>query len=236
MFGKVGYADVFVSEDADSYEMRVVATTTGTAATLTGKRVETYISKGKVVAGKYLPDTFIRIKKTTTKERNQTYNFDHDQQKVTLSQHEKKWVSRTKFDPVSFKLIKEDVKENSSSESIVADYNQNDVLSAYLNTRNNCNSDKKEYNLLAVGAHNDKKDITVSYLEGLEKANFASQFSKGIENIYKLHVEPIDKKDTIVDVLIAFDNDGHMKEALLGNVFWVGKIKATRVYHQVASK
>ncbi len=234
MFGKVGYADVSLTEQGDRYEMKVIATTTGTAATLTGKRVETYISNGKIASGKYLPETFVRIKKTTSKERVQTYHFDHNKQEVTLSQNEEKWVTQTKFDTVSFKLVKEDVKESSSSNSTLPNYNENDVLSAYLNTKQNCNADQKEYNLLAVGAHNDKKDITVSFLEGLHRTEVASSFSKDTGNIYNLHVEPIDKEDATVDVLIAFDNDGHMKEALLGNVFWIGEIKATRVYHQVA--
>ena len=234
MFGKVGYADVTLTERDGSYEMKVVATTTGTAATLTGKRVETYISGGKIVSGQYLPDTFVRIKKTTSIERVQTYHFDHNKQEVTLEQNEEKWITQTKFDTVSFKLIKEDVKESSSSNSVLPNYNRNDVLSAYLNTKQNCNTNQKEYNLLAVGAHNDKKDITVSFLEGLSRTEVASSFSKDTGNIYNLHVEPIDKEDTTVDVLIAFDNDGHMKEALLGNVFWIGEIKATRVYHQVA--
>lgn len=234
MFGKVGYADVLLSEEDGSYEMKVVATTTGTAATLTGKRIETYISRGKIISGQYLPDIFVRIKKTTSKERVQTYHFNHIKQEVTLEQNEEKWVTQTKFDTVSFKLVKEDIKKTSNSNSILPKYNKNDVLSAYLNTKYNCNTDQKEYNLLAVGAHNDKKDITVSFLEGLDRTEVASSFSKETGNIYKLHVEPIDKEDKIVDVLIAFDNDGHMKEALLGNVFWIGEVKATRVYHQVA--
>ena len=234
MFGKVGYADVTLSEDKDSYEMKVVATTTGTASTLTGKRIETYISKGKIISGQYQPDTFVRMKKTTRKERIQTYHFDHNKQEVILDQNEVKWITQTRFDTKKFKLVKEDVKDISNSRSVLSTYNNNDVLSAYLNTKQNCNTHQKEYNLLAVGAHNDKKDITVSFLEGLKKVEVASSFSKDIGNIYNLHVQPIDKDDTTVDVLLAFDNDGHMKEALLGNVFWIGEIKATRVYHQVA--
>ena len=236
MFGKVGYADVTLNEDAKHYEIKLVATTTGTAATLTGDRIETYISKGQRKEGKYIPDSFIKIKKTNRKERIQTYTFDHKEKKISLIEEQTKLVSGTNFDAVAFKLVKVDTTEHSTATSTLDSYNENDLLSAYLNTRQSCNAQQKEYSLLAVGAHNDKKDITLSFLDGLQKEVAEASFSDGTGNIYKLHVQPIDTEDTSVDVLIAFDNDGHMKEALLGDVFWVGEIKAERVYHHLSSK
>ncbi len=236
MFGKVGYADVTLSESDGKYEIRLVATTAGTAATLTAKRSDTFISKGRIIEGVYLPDTFVKIKKTTRNERIQTYSFDHINQKITLVQEESKWVSRSRFDPGSFKLLKEDVQELSTENSELESYNPNDLLSSYLNAKQSCNSGQKEYILSAVGAHNEKKDITLSFLDGLKKEKAAINFSDGSENIYSLHVQPIDKEEKAVDVLIAFDNDGHMQEALLGDVFWIGEIKAKRVYHQVTRR
>jgi len=236
MFGKVGYADVILAEDSKHYEMKLVAKTTGTAATLTGERVETYISKGQRKAGKYIPDSFVKIKKTNQKERIQTYLFDHETKTITLTEETNKWVSGTTFDPLSFKLVKTASKENSTSKSTLQTYNEDDVLSAYLNTKQSCNAQQKEHHLLAVGAHNDKKDITLSFLDGLQKTKAEASFSNDTGNIYKLHVKAIDNKDENIEVLIAFDNDGHMKEAMLGDVFWIGEIKARRVYHHVSSR
>jgi len=236
MFGKVGYADITLKEDSGHYEMRLVARTTGTAASLTGDRVETYISKGQRKAGKYIPDSFVKIKKTNQKERIQTYLFDHEAKTITLSEETDEWINGTTFDPITFKLVKTSTKDHSSSESTLQTYNEDDVLSAYLNTKQSCNAKKKEHHLLAVGAHNDKKDITLSFLDGLQKTKAEASFSDDIGNVYELHVKPIDKKDESIDVLIAFDNDGHMKEAVLGDVFWIGEIKARRVYHHVSSR
>ena len=81
MFGKVGYADVTLKKDENSYEMMLVAITTGTAATLTGKRVDTFISKGRIVEGRYLPQSFVKIKKTTREEKipvSYTHNRAHE--------------------------------------------------------------------------------------------------------------------------------------------------------------
>lgn len=236
MFGKVGYADVTLNEDAKHYEMKLIAKTTGTAATLTGDRIETYISKGQRKEGRYIPDSFTKIKKTNREERIQIYTFDHRDKKITLSEEKTKLVSGTKFDTVAFKLVKVDTQEHSTETSTLDSYNENDLLSSYLNTRQSCNAQQKEYSLLAVGAHNDKKDITLSFLDGLQREAAESSFSDNTGNIYKLHVQPVDKEDKSIDVLIAFDNDGHMKEAFLGDIFWVGEIKAERVYHRLSSR
>ena len=236
MFGKVGYADVTLAQNGSAYEIKLVAQTTGTAATLTGERVDTYISRGHVLNERFIPDLFIKIKKTTRTERIQTYHFDHLNKEITLVKEESKWVSQSSFDPISFKIVKNDIKKNSSEKSKLDDYNADDVLSSYLNAVKSCNSDLKEYTLLAIGAHNKEKDVTLSFLDGLKRENVVSSFSEDTGNIYKLHVESINKEDETVDVLIALDNDGHMKEAVLGDVFWIGEVKAKRVYHQVTSK
>ena len=236
MFGKVGYADLTFNETRDRYEMKLVAKTTGTAATLTGERMETYISKGSVVSGRYLPDTFIKIKKTTSMERVQTYHFDHIKQEITLKEDKTEWVSGSEFDPIAFKIVKQNLQQSSSMSSVLQTYNENDILSSYLNTKQRCNAEKKEYDLHAVGAHNDEKEITLSFLDGLKRTQAASSFSKDTGNIYNLHVQALDKEDTTVDVLIAFDNDGHMKEAVLDDLFWVGEIKAKREYHRVTQR
>ena len=236
MFGKVGVADINLQTQGEKYEMRVKATLTGTAASLTGNRVESYISKGSIVEGHYLPDTFTKIKKTTRLERVQVYTFNHEDKTVSLIEKKSEWVSSSKFDPIAFKLIKKEVQEFSKEESVLPQYTGQDVLSSYLNTVHTCNAKNKRYDLVAIGAHNDDTDVTLSFLEGLDREAIASSFSNDIGNIYNLHVQPINKDEKTVDVHIAFDNDGHMKEAVLGNVFWIGEITAKRTYHQVTQK
>jgi uncharacterized protein DUF3108 len=236
MFVKVGYADVTLEENATHYDMRLVAKTTGTAAALTSNRVETYISKGQHKAGRYIPDSFVKIKKTDREERIQSYTFDHHKKKIVLTEEKNTLVSGTQFDTATFKLVKVEEEEHSTDTSTLPTYNEDDLLSAYLNTKQSCNAQQKEHTLFAVGAHNDKKDITLSFLDGLQKRKAEADFSDDSENIYNLHVKPIGKEDESIDVLIAFDNDGHMKEAFLGDVFWIGEIKAQRVYHRLSSR
>lgn len=233
LFDHVGYADVTLKEDGKNYEIKLVAHTIGAAATLLSNRVETFISKGKIINGRYVPDSFVKIKETTRKSKHQTYYFDHNKKEIRLVEEKTKLVGRPTFDSSTFEFTYKDVKEVSKEEKIEDEYMDSDALSTYLNTKTNCNAKQKNYKLFAVGAHNDKNSVLVSYLEGKDKNSAISKFSTIEQDIYNLRVEPFDKRDRIVDVLVAFDADGHMKEAFMGEVFWVGKITAKRVYHKI---
>ena len=63
-----------------------------------------------------------------------------------------------------------------------------------------------------------------------------ANFSKDIGKVCNLNVTPYDKDDTIIDILIAFDKNGQMKEAVLGDIFWIGKITAHRVSENLSCK
>ncbi len=235
LLGNVGYADVTLRESGDTYEIKLVANTIGVAAALLKDRVETFTSRGRVVDGRYVPDIFTASKVTTKRSRVQTYYFDHEKKEIKLIEEKTKLMNKTRFDPKTFKVRSEEINENSVEETILDVYKDADVLSSYLNTKTTCNSEQKFYKLIAVGAHDEKNNITVSCLKGLEREEAILNFSDGIQDIYNLNVEPFDKDDEIVDVLVAFDNDGLLKEALLGEIFWVGKITAKRVYHKISS-
>jgi hypothetical protein len=236
MFGKVGVADIALHEDKSSYEITLSAKLIGTAASLTGNRVETYISKGKIIEGQYIPDTFKKI--TTSDELNEelVYNFNHATQTVNLDTKTVETIKGTSFDAMSFKIIETKEVKKSSSTEVLENYVSSDILSSYLNTRKSCNALHTNYDLVAIGARNDRNNITVSFLDSLQKADVKKSFSADIGNIYNLNVKPLDKDNTTVNILMAFDNDGLMKEAVLGDAFWIGEIRAKRVYHDVASK
>lgn len=236
MFGKVGYADFNVTDKGDRYEAKLSAIMVGIAATLTGNWVETFTSYGRIVDGKYVPDMFIKTKSQTRKSRVQTYLFNHEKKEVKLIEKKTKVVSHAKFDTTDFQIYYEDKNETSHKEKILETYIGDDSISSYLNTKFTCNESNKVSELIAIGAHNDENNVTLSYLDGEEKQLAMQNFSEGIDTIYNIHVDPFDEDDEIVDVLVAFDEDGYMKEALLGEVFWIGKITAQRVEHNVTKR
>ncbi len=229
MFGQVGYSDFTLKEDGDSYEATTSAVMIGVAATLTGNWVETFLSKGKIVDGKYVPESFVKTKSRTGKKRVQTYYFDHNKKEIKVIEDKTKTVSHTKFDNTKFKICYEDVNETSHKESTLDFYVPDDSLSSYLNTKLYCNPEIKTHKILAIGAHNDENNVTLSYLEGQEKESAKLNFSPKIKHIYNIHVEPHDTDDEIVDVQVAYADDDYMQEAIMGEVFWIGKITANRV-------
>ncbi|MFA5461149.1 MAG: DUF3108 domain-containing protein [Sulfurimonas sp.] len=170
LFQKVGYADVLFIEDGQNYEIKLIATTIGAAATLLKHRTETFTSKGKIIDGRYVPDVFIKTKETTKRSRTQTYYFNHV---------------------------------------------------------------KREYQLYAIGANNDKNSILVSCLDK-NKGSEISSLQRS-DYLYNLNIEPFEKSDSIVDVLVALDSDGMLKEAYMDDLFWIGKISAKRVHHKVTN-
>ncbi|HUH42089.1 MAG TPA: DUF3108 domain-containing protein [Sulfurimonas sp.] len=226
LFQKVGYADVLFIEDGQNYEIKLIATTIGAAATLLKHRTETFTSKGKIIDGRYVPDVFIKTKETTNRSRTQTYYFNHEKREIKLIKEQTKLVRKSTFS------LKTKTK-SSREEKIEDEYIQDDSLSVYLNTRANCNNKKREYQLYAIGANNDKNSILVSCLD----KNKGSEISSLQESdyLYNLNVEPFDKSDSIVDVLVALDSDGMLKEAYMDDIFWVGNIRAKRVHHKVTN-
>ncbi|MDF1879784.1 DUF3108 domain-containing protein [Sulfurimonas sp. MAG313] len=234
LFGSVGYSDVVIEDDGKTYSMSVTATTTGTAAVLSGNRMETYISKGKIVNGKYLSDSFYKYRKTTRKETIQTYTFNHEKEEITLRIQRSKWVKSSHFDPIVFKLIKTQEQEHSDENSSLDIYTSQDIFSSYLNALNSCNAENKVYELIAVGAHNHKKSVTIFFLQKKEKQKALELLDTDITDIFRLHIQPFSKDDTMMDILIGLDAAGHVKKAILGNVFWIGEVTSTRVSYTIA--
>jgi hypothetical protein len=236
LFEYVGYAEVDFKQDGKNYEIKLKATTKGMAATLLSERVETFISRGRVVNAKYIPDVFVKIKETAKKSRTQTYYFNHEKKEIKLIEEKTKLVSKPSFDPSTLNISFKEVKESSKEEKIEDEYVENDSLSIYLNARINCNAKNRFYNIFAVGAHNDKNDVMLSYLQEDEKEKAKLNFIDSLEHLYNLNVKPFDKSDSVVDVLVSLDSDGFMKEAFMDEVFWIGKIRAKRVFHKITQK
>lgn len=235
MFGHVGYADFTLSENGNEYEAKLVAKTIDIAATLLKNRIETFTSRGKIINGIYTPSVFIKTKDTTKRKRIQTYSFDQNNKEVKLVEEKTKTVNKTRFDTESFQFVTREVEQKSRKEEILERFIGNDTLSAYLNSKHGCSFGEKNHAIFAIGAHNDKNNVSYQCLEGKTKETALLNFSNGVQDVYNLHVEPLDKDDTVVDALVAYDSDGFLKEGLLDEIFWVGKIVAVRVSHQISN-
>ena len=233
LFGHVGYCDVHIKEDGKNYEINVVAQTIDAAALLLQGRVESFQSKGIIKDGRYIPKVFIKTKKTTKRTRVQTYTFNHEKKEVLLVEEKIKLVNKTRFDSQNFRLVTREVEEKSRKDELLDPFVADDTLSIYLGSRYGCDGMEKKHPIFAVGAHNDKNNIHYECLESKKKATAQQKLQSNKGNVYNLHVEPLDKNDNVVDVVLAYDKDGLLQEGLMDEIFWVGSMRAIRVSHKI---
>lgn len=233
LFGHVGYCDVFIKEDGSTYEIKATAQTIDAAALLLQDRVETFESRGIIKNGKYIPNIFIKTKKTTKRTRVQTYTFNHAKKEVLLVEEKVKVVNKTRFDSQDFKFVTREVEEKSKKEELLDPYVADDTLSIYLNSRHGCDGAQKKHPIFAVGAHNDKNKIHYECLTDKRKTAAQQKLKGDTHIVYNLHVEPFDKDDKVVDTLFVYDKDGLLQEGLMDEIFWVGSMKAVRVSHKI---
>lgn len=233
LFGNVGYCDVFIKENGSAYEVKVIAQTIDAAALLLKERVEIFESRGIIKDGRYIPNIFIKTKKTTKRTRVQTYTFNHEKKEVLLVEEKIKIVNKTRFDSKEFKFITREIEEKSKKEELLDPYLADDTLSIYLNSRYGCDGTQKKHPIFAIGAHNDKNKIYYECLTDKRKTAAQQKLGSVGQNIYNLHVEPFDKDDKVVDTLFVYDKDGLLQEGLMDEIFWVGSMKAVRVSHKI---
>lgn len=233
LFGHVGYCDVYIKEDGKNYEIRVIAQTIDAAALLLQGRVETFESKGIIKEGRYIPQIFIKTKKTTKRTRVQTYTFNHEKKEVLLVEEKVKIVNKTRFDSQNFRLVTREVEEKSRKDEFLDPFLADDTLSIYLNSRYGCDGTQKKHPIFALGAHNDKNNIHYECLTDKKKIIAQQKLKNSEGSIYNLHVEPLDKEDKVVDALLAYDKDGLLQEGLMDEIFWVGSMRAVRVNHKI---
>ncbi|MDR0407762.1 MAG: DUF3108 domain-containing protein, partial [Campylobacteraceae bacterium] len=113
----LGEATAFLKvQENGSYETKITAKATGFAATLSGKRVETYKSVGKLIDGKFVPKSLEKVRSSNKKTKSVTYTFDHEQKQVAM--FEERCENKGCF----------------YSSEIVPEYAQEDILTLYHNT------------------------------------------------------------------------------------------------------
>ncbi|MDR1555401.1 MAG: DUF3108 domain-containing protein [Campylobacteraceae bacterium] len=187
-----------------SYETEVKARAIGLAATLSGKRIETYKSTGKVVNGKLVPDILEKTRSSNKKTKQVIYTFDHEQQQVAVFEE------------------RCDKKGCSNSSEILPEYAQNDILTLYHNVALMFSkSGAKELNASAVAS---KQPVHVIIPEG-KQLKTAKKAFKDAEGLYLLVIlnQDIFSSDK-GELYINLDDDMIVSKAVLKNTTLFGDI------------
>jgi len=147
IFGKIGTAKAILNIKKDgTYHISIKAVATGFAKVLSGGRVESYESDGKIIDGLLVPDIYKGVTKKHGKTSIKIYYILHKKRVVDV-----------------LKIRIKDSKESKSREKLKY-YADNDILSLFFNIKHYLNnfSFKGEKILHAVGAN--KKDGKVNII------------------------------------------------------------------------
>ncbi|MDR1285474.1 MAG: DUF3108 domain-containing protein [Campylobacteraceae bacterium] len=201
----LGEATTFLRvHENGSYETEIKAKAMGFAATLSGKRVETYKSVGKLVDGKFVPDTLEKVRSSNKKTRHVTYLFDHNQQQAAVFEE------------------KCDSKGCSYASEILPEYAQDDILTLYHNAALMFGKEGvKELNASAVGS---KQPVHVTIPEGKQLKTAKKAFSD-TEGLYLLVIlnQDIFSSDK-GELYINLDSDMTVSKAVLKKTTLFGDI------------
>jgi len=220
MFGKVGIADALYERNATDYRIEIVAEATGFAKVLSGGQKERYISVGKVIDGKLVPQRFIKSRIKRNRRSDKYFIFDHDKKVVYAKKKiykNGKLVSEGKPTPLPY-------------------YAKDDLFTLYFNLFPTLKSLKVgRHRFHAVGG--DRKDGAVDII--IPDAKMLEWMKKRLKEdgfyfVAVIHQKIFSSKDGALYVVV--DEDGVAKRALLKDVIMFGDIVGKLVKKRVSDR
>ncbi len=209
IFGSIGKATALFEVKDKRYHISVSAKATGLAKVLSGGRVESYESKGRVVDGILVPDIYRGVTKTNSKRSEKIYYFLHKQKRVDL-----------------LKIREKDGKESKSEESLKY-YADNDILTLFFNIREFLNDfhfrGKKV--LYAVGANKKDGRVDIIAPSGERLKKLKSDLGKKRGNFLIVFINQKIFASKRGELFLDINDEGIVTKAVLKDVILFGDIR-----------
>ena len=213
IFGTVGMLKTKMTKKSNRYELVTDIELRGVAKMILDNHEEQHVSKGRVINGLMVSDTYTIKQDRGTKKVKKEYKINHKQK--TVSKRVREWKKG--------KLVKDKTE-------VLKFYAKDDLLTLYFNLNNALKNKKKgkTYLFKAVGLEKQegKAYITVpnssqlpSYQEDL--GNTATQYAKVL-----IHQRNFRKKKG--DILISIAKDGFIEKSVIKDVLLYGDAKIER--------
>ena len=232
LLGKVGNIEIIVDINDNEYEIRMNAKTSGNIAKVTPKQDITYISRGKIVDGRFVTDTFEKHTKSKKKNSYEVYLFDHDAREVTYFKEQTKKVTSSRFDVHTFTRVNETKYKRSEKSETLDHYSYYDTLSSLLNLQHLADNDDGG-SIQPVGSV--KKDQTITLREHKGKKS-DKKFSQK-HDFQKILVLRVKKGKKEYELLLGLDENGMLKEAVTTkSIFLIGEGRIKRSSYETLEK
>jgi len=235
VFGKLGISDAHLETTGDKYTIDIKMKATGLAKTLSKNRKERHVSKGHIVNGLYVSDSYTVVKSYGKKH---TVNglYVSDSYTVVKSYGKKHTEKRYTIDHNSKQVKKEYLRTKNGKiekdEHTVLDfYSENDLLTLYFNLSKMIKERSKPgtYAFSAVGAERQKGRVEVyipkeSELEGYKKTLGEGEYWYMTAVIYQ-KIFASNKGE----LMLAVGKDGITQKAVLKDLMMFGDLVAERI-------
>ena len=210
IFGKIGTAKALFKINKDkTYHILISAKATGFAKVLSGGRVESYESSGKVIDGVLVPDIYKGTTKTDTKFSQKIYYFLHKKKVIEM-----------------LKIRQRDGKTTKSEERLKY-YAKNDILSLFFNIKHYLNGFKfvGKKVLYAVGAN--KKDGRVDLIvpSGKELKKLKSELNEKSGHFMIVFINKKIFASKRGELFLDINDKGIATKAVLKDVIFFGDIR-----------
>ena len=214
VFGKLGISDAHLETVGDKYTIDIKMKATGLAKTLSKNRKERHISKGHIVNGMFISDSYTVVKSYGVKHTEKRYTIDHKNKKV------KKEYLRTKNGKIE------------KDESTLLDfYSENDLLTLYFNLPKLIKERLKAdtYTFSAVGAERQEGTVKVIIPKETERSKYKKTLGEGeywyITAIIYQKIFASNKGE----LMLAIGKDGIAQKAVLKDLMMFGDLVAERI-------
>jgi hypothetical protein len=232
VLGKIGEAELKVDRNGHRYEVQLHAKSSGLAAAITGNEEDLFVSRGRVVDGRFVTDRYEEHKHTEYKKEDAIYTFDHENEKVTKFQVKTETKTEPKFDVSTMGIIEKAVVVVSEKTETLEHYSYYDPLTVPLNLPLLLDG-KDSAPIRAIGTFKEKQLVVLESLNESERTKWHHLLDDNrSEEVYLLRVEDARKKKAY-GVLIVLDGDRIVEEAVSTEwIFPVGYGRVTRIHRQ----
>lgn len=214
LFGQMGVAEAHLETKGNRYTIDIGMKATGLAKTLSKNRKERHISKGHIVNGMYISDTYKVIKTYGEKYVEKIYHIDHQKKRVTKD------------------YLKKNRDKITGEEHTVLDfYSKNDLLTLYFNLSKMIKDKSKAgfYKFSAVGAERQNGLVEVH----IPSASTVKIYEKTLgEGDYWYMTAIIYQKifsSNKGELMLAVGKDGITQKAVLKDLIMFGDLVAKRI-------
>ncbi len=214
MLGKLGISEAHLETTGDKYTIDIKMKATGMAKILSKNRKERHISKGHIVNGLYISDSYTVIKSYGKKHIEKRYTIDHKNKKV------KKEYLRTK-----------NGKTEKDEHTLLDFYSENDLLTLYFNLPKMIKERSKAdtYTFSAVGAERQDGTVKVIIPKEAERKKYKKTLGEGeywyITAIIYQKIFASNKGE----LMLAIGKDGIAQKAVLKDLMMFGDLVAERI-------